>query len=830
MTQATVRIDPSQIGDYDERVVNVLDQYLIDCEQGTRPDIESIIACNRDIEQPLRESFEALKLLRSMDTDLPQLPTALVSPVQNRLDDFELGEELGRGAAGIVYAARQVSLDQPVAVKVLAFCSALNSDRVERFYREATAAALLNHPHIVSVIGVGCCDRTHYYAMNRVNGASLDRRLDAIHTNDSAALAAPLVGEDRFQRIALFMADAADAIAHAHDAGIIHRDIKPSNLLLTDSGHVWVADFGLARIGREGDLTRSGELVGTLRYMSPEQASGRNELVDARTDIYALGATLYELVLLRPTFTDSDSASLLKAIQTSEPPTPRTLDRHVPKPLEIIIRRALRRTPSERYASAGEFAADLRRFAKGEPILASRVTLTERWVGFARDHAAAVAASFVLAIVTLAASLTHNVIVSRLQTETNRALKLSESDFKQARRAVDTLGADVARRLASIPGTTELRHDVLAETLGYYESFIADANEDPRLIVDVAKTRLKIAQLICASGSAFAESNTAYEASVKSLRAVEQQQPSDETRKLSLQALSEWAMLRSEQGDDAGATKLLDEALLNAAMIDDASARDLATALVRNNRGAILLHGNDRESALKEMRAAVALFESASLSMDAQDDALTSDLAVAMANLGTLMSQAGYKDEAARLLTQSISISERYSSGLGGTGSELRRRALAHNNLAALRWRAGEANEAIESYGRAVTLLEQAVTRLPGLAGVRRELAVALNNQGMALSSAKRFDEAEKTFRRAIAIAKPAADADPQDVAAARECGGILNNLGVLLRDCGRSQDAKMVLAEAIEQQLRADQLSPNDPENHRFLDQIRQNYVSVDG
>ncbi len=831
--------NPSSLDDDDDaRLVEILDQYLINVEQGVRPSIESIISQHADLAIPLREAFEALNLLRSMDTVPASSPAnagTTAHPLPNRLDDFELGDELGRGAAGIVYSARQVSIDRPVAIKVLAFCSALNTDRVERFYREATAVALLNHPHIVSVIGVGCCEGTHYYAMNRVDGASLDQRIEAARNSNTAdaneSLALAIVGDDRFRRIASFMADAADAIAHAHEAGIIHRDIKPSNLLLSDEGHVWVADFGLARIGSEGNLTRSGDLVGTIRYMSPEQASGRSDLIDARTDIYSLGATLYELVILRPTFEGTDSASLLHAVQTSEPATPRSIDRTIPKALEIIIRRAMRRSPSERYATASDLAADLRRFAHGSPILASRVTLAERWIGYAREHSAFVAAAFLLAMIAVAASVTHSVILARQQAETKRLLSLSQANYMQARRAVDTLGADVAGRLMAIPQATEIRQDILAETLSYYETFIADANDDTSLIGDVAKTRLKIAQLVRSSGNAFAEAEDAYLRSIDALRFLNEQSMDADAGILLVQALNELAMLRCEHGELDNVNLLLDEAFAVANSFTIGMQRDLGMALVANNRGVIALRRGDKETATKEMLVAVKRFEAVSMTDETgiENQMLISNLAAAMGNLATLMSEAGQKEDAATLVAKSISLSELGSHGAQRTPSDLRRLALAHNNLAAMRWRAGEPDEAIQSYTRAVALFEQAVPRLPGLASVRRELAITLNNQGMALSSARRFQEAETAFRRAIAITQNAADADPSDVGAARECGGILNNLGVLLRDQGRRSDAKSLFSQAMEHQRRAGQKSPS-PENDRFIDQIRQNFFSVDG
>jgi eukaryotic-like serine/threonine-protein kinase len=829
--------DSADIDEQDERLVNILDQYLIDLEAGKRPNASEIIASHPDLAEALRESCGALRLLSSLEADLPGNGHESLAAIPKVLDDFVLGRELGRGAAGIVYEAQQVSLDRAVAVKVLAFCSSIQHDRVERFYREATAAALLNHPHIVSVLGVGCCQGTHYYAMNRVEGASLDQRIEAAVRHADEPLASPLVGPDRFRRIARFMADAADALAHAHQEGIVHRDIKPSNLLLTPDDHLWVADFGLARIGGEANLTRSGDMVGTIRYMSPEQASGKSEWVDGRTDIYALGATLYELVLLKPTFEGHDSAQLLRAIQTTEPATPRSIDRSIPVPLETIIRRAMRRSASERYQSASEMAADLRRFAAGQPIQASKVTLAERWSAYLRDHAAMVAAAMLLAIVSIAASTAHSVIVADKQSQTERALGLSQKNYLEARRAVDTLGADVAMRLATIPQAAELQQEVLAETLAYYEKFIADSNDDPSLGVEVAKTRLKIAQLVRFGGGSFADSDAAYAASIQALRSLTSN-TSSEINSLRVQALNEWAMLRCEHGELKGVDELLNEAAVAANGIETGNASKVAIALVHNNRGVIALRQNNKALAMKEMQSAVEIFQSISdLSQLDQDmvTPLVSDLAAALANLATLMSEAGQAEQALTLMASSIDLNEQIQSdrtedALGGTASELRRRALSHNNLAAMRWRAGQTEKAIESYGRAVQWLEHASAKLPGLIVIRRELAVALNNQGMAFSSAERFDEAENAFRRALAIAQPTAEADPSDVVAARECGGILNNLGVLLRNRGRIEDAKVAFSQAIQHQMRARKLSPLDPENGRFLDQIRHNFVSVEG
>ncbi len=820
----------------DDRLVEILDQFLIDREHGSAPSQSAIIRANPDIREPLREAFSALSLLGGamMTLDVPKA----LSVAAPQIDGYELGEELGRGGSGVIYAARHSTTGREVAIKVLAFCAAPQSDRLERFCREATAASMTDHAHIVSMLDFGTSRGIYYYAMNRVDGLSLDRRIAAaalhgISSDDHDSGSNLLLGEGRFERIAGWIADAADGIAHAHSVGVIHRDIKPSNLLLTDDGHVWVADFGLARIGRDAELTRSGDLVGTLRYMSPEQASGRSGAVDERTDIYSLGATLYELVLLRPTFAANDSITLLRHIQTSEPTRPRLLDRSVPKPLEIIIRRAMRRDPSERYVSAGDLAADLRRFAHGEPIEASRVTLAERWTGYARANASQVAGLLFIAFLAASAAVGHALIVSRQQAETRHALAKAETNYRHARRAVDTLGADIAARLESIPGTEELRQEVMAETLGYYELFIANANDDDSLGSDVAQTRLKVAKLVELTGN-FLQSDQAYEAAIDDLRGVAGLgEPS--TSRL-VQAIVGRAMLNSEHGNHDLAMALLNESvdIAQRAMSRNNSDRSdqprISLALALNNRGVVAIRRGEKELATQSLHTAVALLDDLGKSNFSSDYTIRRDLAAAMGNLAVLLAEVGEVKQAAMWTTRSLEINQSLPNSLDGTPLDIRRRALAHHQLASLHWRAGDYESSIDAYQRAIEMLDRVLLQMPNLVGPRRELSVALNNHAMALSSVDRAAEAEASFRRAIALSQPTAEADPRDVGAARQCSGLFNNLGVLLRKQTRTTEAKQCFKTAIDYQSRAERLSPRDPENHRFLDQIRYNFASLDG
>ncbi|MCA9152279.1 MAG: protein kinase, partial [Planctomycetales bacterium] len=362
-----------------------------------------------DLADYLREYPEYAQSLRDIYSTLCHIDLAAdcltTPPAAKELGDFQLLREIGRGGMGIVYEARQLSLNRPVAVKVLPFAAMLDERRLQRFKHEAQSAAALRHPHIVGVHFVGCERGVHHFAMELVDGPSLSaiiaqlqadqhrespdddpgrtpasgreeyvdtRPIDAVATLQSGNRA------EYFRGLARLALQAADALGHAHDVGIVHRDIKPSNLLVDRSGKLWVTDFGLAMSQCDSSLTLSGDVVGTLRYMSPEQANGRREFVDHRTDIYSLGATLYELVTLKPVFSESSRQAILRQIDEQEPVPLRHIDPTVPIDLETIVLKCLSKDIPSRYATAGELSIDLQRYLDDRPILARRVSAWQR--------------------------------------------------------------------------------------------------------------------------------------------------------------------------------------------------------------------------------------------------------------------------------------------------------------------------------------------------------------------------------------------------------------------------------------------------------------------
>jgi eukaryotic-like serine/threonine-protein kinase len=451
-------------------------------------------ACGDDAE--LRARVELLLGVNRRLGDFLETPAwPAEQPIPSRLGDYQLVREIDHGGMGVVYEAVQISLHRRVALKILPLANMLDPRQLQRFRNEATAAASLDHPHIVTVFSVGFDQGVHFIAMQYIEGRTLAQLIEQRREmSDPQAMAAtpaqageetentlplpsedlaspepaatgrqeapavpavprelesqrleipdgaagPLENGDRrstgkeqnqvsaqddgsqspffrklttrggdfFRLVAELGMQAAEALEHAHQLGVVHRDVKPSNMLVNAAGHLWITDFGVAMTQNDTGLTASGSLPGTVRYMSPEQAQGDRRMLDFHTDIYSLGATLYELLTLEPVIRATDRTAMLDEIQHQEPRPPRQLERTIPYDLETIVLRALAKRPLERYATAGELAADLRRFACGEPILARRPTRWQRCSHWCRRHRVWVTS----ALIALVAFLILNLI------------------------------------------------------------------------------------------------------------------------------------------------------------------------------------------------------------------------------------------------------------------------------------------------------------------------------------------------------------------------------------------------------------------------------------
>ncbi|MFH1998493.1 MAG: serine/threonine-protein kinase, partial [Planctomycetota bacterium] len=375
-------------------LAEVLERYLQELAEGGSPDQASYLEAYPELAEALQGVFRTIDFVESTSRtfNATQLET------NQRLGDYRIVREVGRGGMGVVYEAVQLSLDRRVALKVLAPGCFASDHALDRFNREASLAGRLHHPHIVPVYAVGEEQGIHYYAMQFIEGGSLSDLLKVLKEK------AETPGTAFFDQVARWGGQAAEALAYAHEKGTIHRDIKPSNLLLDDRGHVWVTDFGLARADTQISITLSGDVVGTARYMSPEQARGEREVMDGRSDLYSLGLTLYEILALVPAHKGESREAVLNQIAAAEPTPLSRINAAIPKDLETIVSKCMEKDRARRYASAGEMAEDCLRFCHGEPIRARRASIVAKAFRSMRRHRLRVLGSlllFVLAIIAL---------------------------------------------------------------------------------------------------------------------------------------------------------------------------------------------------------------------------------------------------------------------------------------------------------------------------------------------------------------------------------------------------------------------------------------------
>ncbi len=395
---------------------------------------------------------ETIAWPRQTDRPVPTLP-----------EDYEIVRELGRGGMGVVYLARQRSLDRDVAVKVLRTGEMAHEASLRRFLEEARHLAQFRHPNIVAIHEIGRGETEPFFTMEYIPGESLASRLERGPLTPTQAVS--------------LLKQIAQGVSYAHEKGVIHRDLKPGNVLLDPSGRVLVTDFGLARdVAGGSDLTRSGELLGTPQYMAPEQARGQTDLIGEATDIHALGAILYEMLTGKPPHGNDAPGAVFMRIINEEPVAPRRLARHISIDLETICLKALAKNPSERYRSAQVLLEDLRRYESGEAITARRPTLARRCARLARRHWR------ILATVATTALLTVLVVLHF----TNRTITELRAWGREREAQSDHVGAiDVYQRAwqkAQGKERDEIREDLVR---------CVRAVEDPRVAMKTALAILR---------------------------------------------------------------------------------------------------------------------------------------------------------------------------------------------------------------------------------------------------------------------------------------------------------------------------------------------------
>jgi WD40 repeat protein/serine/threonine protein kinase len=509
-------------GDARNPVELLAEDFLDRKRRGEHPTLQEYLERHPELAEEIRDLFPALLMME----DLGESSGATIGSLAadrcvalevrlERLGDYRILREIGRGGMGVVYEAEQESLGRRVALKVLSAGALLDPKQVRRFEREAKAAAKLHHTNIVPVFGVGRQEAHHYFVMQFIAGVGLDVVLDDLRRlreakSEATPSAVPEIAASRvpaltaadvarslisgrfdaeppladgsvtepvdtapppaaangpladsssavlpgtsalsssdpdrqyYRSVARIGIQVAEALDFANCQGILHRDVKPSNLLLDNRGNVWVADFGLAKTGEADDLTHTGDILGTIRYMAPERFAGQ---CDARSDVYSLGLTLYELVALRPAYAASDRHKLMERVLHEEPERLRRLAPGVPRDLETIVAKATARDPAARYATAAALAEDLRRYVEDRPIRARRVSAAERtWRWCRRNKAVALLLGAVTLALVLGTSVSTYFAVRATRGErladrkADEALANARLARKEAQRARD---------------------------------------------------------------------------------------------------------------------------------------------------------------------------------------------------------------------------------------------------------------------------------------------------------------------------------------------------------------------------------------------------------
>tara|TARA_R110002049_G_scaffold182485_2_gene350360 strand:+ start:99269 stop:102286 length:3018 start_codon:yes stop_codon:yes gene_type:complete len=699
------------------------------------------------------------------------------------------------------------------------------------------------------------CDRNSFSTpkeMSTPEGievTSLANRSTRVAFSDRDSTAQSLRHRDTIRSTVELIISVADALDFAHQQGVVHRDIKPSNLLLDANGKVWVADFGLARARGLANLSVEGKVMGTARYMSPEQIAGKPQDIDHRTDIYSLGITLYELLTRRPAFESTDREAIFASIANAQPIAPRRLNPAIALDLETILLKSIAKRKEERYATAAEMADDLRRFLDGKPTLARRPTHLECLLKWTLRRQRLVATVFCLLLCTIGVLTTAAVMISHESKQKELAAFRARLHLDQAHALVDRFGGLITYRLETVPGGDELRTEVLREAERYYTDFLKYADQDSGLDGELAKVRFRLAvvytklgELNLAEGK-YREALADYE-SIKTSGGL-----TDEIRSEMALCLHNLAALKKSQGGFSDALHTyrravqLQRSLVQHQEVSGGKAFNrylVQWAMTQNNLGLLLWQSGEAGQARDGLREIETHLRKAVEDLPQQSDLRRQLIECRNTLVATQMDSD--IDDAERLLRENVADlreclhrqrQSEHSVSPNSDGASIdfghqtyeHQLAITSNNLSTLLVRQGAYDEAERTVRDSLRLLTSACNQTPADDCLTQQLAIAHNNLGQVLWSKMNAEQVDSgnnadgdaalrhdsiaEFRIAEKLLRQQVGSEERRHEVTSQLAAVLHNLAMVNQFAGEHSTAIDQLTEALELQARAVKQAP---------------------